>query len=138
MSLALFERVLVPVASEADTEATCDALEPYLDSMDELVLAHVVEQTPGYMDHASPEALEADARRFLDMALARLGGEAFTDVAVRFGPDVTEELIALAEERDATAIVFHPRDKGLLSSLVDSSGTGELARASPIPVVALP
>lgn len=138
MIARLLERVILPVATEDDTQATCNAIEPYLDGIDEIVLAHVVEQTPGYMDHASPEGLEEDARRFMQLALDQLGQEAVTDVVVCFGEDATEEVVALAREREATAILFHPRDKGLLDRLADSTHESELIRASPVPVIALP
>lgn len=138
MTAGLLERVLVPVANESDTEATCDALEPYLDEMDEVFLAHIVEQTAGYMDHAPPDVLEADARGFLELALQRLGEEAVVDVHVRFGEDVVEELVAMAIEQEATAIAFHPRKRGLLSRLVEGTHEGELVRASPVPVLSLP
>lgn len=137
MSEGLLDRVLVPVANQADTEATCAAIEPYLDAVGEILLVHVVEQTPGFMDHGSPEALEEDARRFLSRARDHLGEETVTEVAVRFGADVAEEIADFAEEREVTAVVFHPREKGLLARLVDADEERRLIRASPVPVVAL-
>jgi nucleotide-binding universal stress UspA family protein len=135
MTRDLLARVLVPLANEEDTEATCEAVEPYLDGIGEIVLVHVVEQTPGYMDHASPEILEEDAQAFLDLARQRLGST-FDRAEVRFGPDVAEEIAEAAAEAEVTAIAFTPREKGLLSRFVDGDKEGDLIRASPVPVIA--
>jgi nucleotide-binding universal stress UspA family protein len=137
MTASLLERVLVPVANEEDTEATCAAIEPYLGEIGEIVLVHVVEQTPGYMDHGSPEALAEDAQRFLAMARRELSEDTVVRAEVRYGDDVAAEIADEADEVEATAIVFHPRDKGLLAQLVDGDHEGQLIRAGPVPVIAL-
>jgi nucleotide-binding universal stress UspA family protein len=137
MGCRLLDRVLVPVANQADAEATRRAIEPYLDEIGEIVLVHVVEQTPGYMDHTSPEALREEAEEFLWGARNELGEDVNAEAEIRFGDDVVEELAALAEGADATAIVFHPREKGLLGRFVDGDREGEMIAASPVPVIAL-
>lgn len=138
MRSGLLDRVVVPVANEEDTEATCHAIRPHLEAFAEILLVHVVEQTPGYMDHASPTVLEEDARRFLDHARGELGEDVVADVDIRFGRDAAQEIADFADEREATAIAFHPRQKGLLSRLVDPSHESRLIRVSPVPVVGLP
>jgi nucleotide-binding universal stress UspA family protein len=135
---ALLDRVIVPVANEEDTEATCEAIEPYLDRIGELVFLHVVEHTEGYPDPAPPDTLEEDARRFLGLARDELGADRVDRMEVRFGIDASEEIADAVDEFVATAVVFRPRDKGLLARLIDKGGEAALIRASPVPVVALP
>ena len=43
MNEALFERILVPIASPEDAEATARALRPHLDSDTTLIVTHVTQ-----------------------------------------------------------------------------------------------
>lgn len=139
MSGALLRHLLVPVANADDAEATSAALAPYLGAGTEHVtLLHVVEQTPGFMDHTSPEALEEEARAFLEAARERLGQAATVETAIRFGTDLVEEIADQAREEEATAIAFHPREKGQLTKLLTEDAERRLLRESTLPVVALP
>lgn len=138
MSRRLLERVLVPVANQADTEATCQAIEPYLDQVGEIILLHVVEQTEGFMDQAPPAALEEDARGFLELATDRLDSQTVTRIEVRFGTDVSEEIADEARRVDASAITFRPREKSLLERLLGGTEAPALLKVSPVPVVSLP
>lgn len=134
----LLARIVVPVANEEDTEATCAAIEPHLDEgVDQVIVVHVIEQTPGYMDHTSPEALEEEGREILGVADARLD-EVDVETELRFGTALVEEINAVVAERDATAIVFHPREKGRLTRLLTQDAERDLLRESRVPVVALP
>lgn len=134
----LLARIVVPVANEEDAEATCAAIEPYLrEGIDQVTVVHVIEQTPGYMDHTSPEALEDEGREILAAADARLG-DVDAETELRFGTDLVEEINAVVAERDATAVVFHPRAKGRLTRLLTHDAERDLLRESRVPVVALP
>lgn len=136
MSDALFRRILVPIADREDTEATCDALAGYLDeSVERVTILNVIEQTEGYMDTASPEALQEEAERWFDIARDRLPVAVETEL--RAGPDVVAEILTCANEIGATAIVFRPRPKHKLSDLFSTSVEHRLLTNSPCPVIAL-
>jgi len=140
MTDPLLRRVVVPIANEADTKATCDALRPHLDDSVELVnVLYVIEQTEGYMNAASPEQLKQEARNWFKSAETTLdAGDAF-ESELRAGPDIVAEIVGSATEHDATAIVFKPRQSsGLLSQLFSRDLKNRLLSESPCPVVSLP
>lgn len=138
MTDPLLGRILVPVANEEDTKATCDALVPHLDERVEFVnVLYVVEQTEGYIDTTSPEALTEEANRWFDIAEEKLEAVDEVRTEIRYGTDVVDEIVASATEHDATAIVFRPREKGRLTSLFSSSIEHRLLTESPCPVIAL-
>ncbi|MDR5673580.1 universal stress protein [Halalkaliarchaeum sp. AArc-GB] len=136
----LLRRIIVPIANEEDTKATCEALRPHIDETVELVnVLYVIEQTKGYMDPASPEALKQKAREWFMIAETSLNaGEAF-QTELRAGTDIVDEIVASASDHDATAIVFKPRQSsGLLSHLFSRGLKDELLSESPCPVISLP
>lgn len=139
MTGQLLRRIIVPIANEADTKATCDALLSYLDEMVELVnVLHVIEQTEGYIDPSSPEAIEQEAGEWFDIAESRLeAGDAF-QTELRAGTDVIDQIVASASEHDATAIVFRPRQSGRLSGVFSRDLKDRLLTENPCPVIVLP
>ncbi|GEM_PF-3512452 len=140
MTDTLLRRVIVPVANEADTIATCEELRPHLDHSVELVnLLYVIEQTEGYMDPTSPDQLREEARSWFRMAESMLDvGPAF-ETELRAGTSIVAEIVASATDHDATAIVFRPQQSsGLLSQLFTRDLKDRLLTESPCPVIALP
>ncbi|MCL9815205.1 universal stress protein [Natranaeroarchaeum aerophilus] len=140
MTDPLLRRVIVPIANKEDTKATCAALRPHLDDSVDLVnVLYVIEQTEGYMDPASPEALKQEAGNWFESAETTLDtGDAF-ETELRAGSDIVAEIVASATEHDATAIVFKPRQSsGLLSQLFSRDLKDKLLSESPCPVVSLP
>ncbi len=138
MTDSLLGRIIVPIANETDTTATCEALLPHLDETVELVnLLYVIEQRKGYIDATSPEALKQEAQRWFTIAGGYLGSFDGFQTELRAGPDIVDEITASAVEHDATAIVFRPTEKSGLSRLLSSDVRSRLPTESPCPVIAL-
>ncbi len=140
MGTGLLNRIIVPIANADDTKATCDALRPHLDDSVELVnILYVIEQTEGYMDPTSPEALKQEARNWFKSAETTLDAADTFETELRAGTDIVAEIVASAIEHDATAIVFKPRQSsGLLSRLFSRNLKDRLISESPCPVISLP
>lgn len=139
MTESLLHRTIIPIANEEDTRATCEALLPHLDDTVEMVnLLYVIEQTEGYMDTTTPEALEQEAHEWFKIAEGILGTVDGFQTELRAGTDVVDEIVVSAVEHDATAIVFKPREKGQLSRLLSRGVKERLLTESPCPVVTLP
>lgn len=136
----LFDRLLLPIASEEDVDATCTAFHPYVDANDtRLTVVHVIEKTPGYPDKAPLGARREQARRVF-----RLVHQRFADVArlpstdVRYGSNVVEEILVAADGVDATAIGFVPRARRRLTRMLAGDVAYRLVTTSRRPVVVLP
>jgi len=140
MTDPLLRRIVVPIANEADAKMTSNALRPHLGEDTEAVtVLYVIEQTDGYMDAISPEALKQASQSWFQILKEELNvGEAF-ETELRAGTDIVDEIVASAIEHDATAVVFKPRDPaGLFGRLVSQNVSEKLARECPCPVVSLP
>jgi nucleotide-binding universal stress UspA family protein len=136
---ALFDRVLVPVASPEDAAATAAALEPYAGEVGRVVAVHVVEKAGGAPDKLSVEAAEEYGEETLDEFEERLEAAGVAVETRRvFGTNVIETILETAHEEGATAVVFTPRDEGLLLGLLTGDRDSKLIHRSDLPVVALP
>lgn len=136
----LFQRVIVPVASEDDAEATAAAVAPYVVSADGTVVAvHVIEKAGGAPDKASVEQRKLEADEIFDVVA---DGLADVDVELEteylYGTDVAETIVDAAHDLDASAIVFTPRGGGRWVKLLTGDVTTELITDSDLPVVVLP
>ena len=140
MAKALLRRPLVPVASEADAEATAEAAVPYFDGVAENVtVVNVIEKAGGAPDKASVEQREAYAERVFGVIVPSL--EAFdfeVETRIAFGTDVADAIIDAGRQMDATAIVFVPRGSGILPRVLSGDVEHALTTRSDRPVVALP
>lgn len=136
----LFDRLLLPIADEADAENTCTAIRPHVDARGgQLVFVHVVEKTPGYPDKVPLDAARdrADAIfRVVRSRLADAGSRVSTEV--RYGPNVVEEIYAAAAAVDATAIVITPRPARRWTRVLTGDVAYRLVTTSRHPVVVFP
>lgn len=140
MTASLFERVVVPVASEADATATTAALAPHVDAVSGSVVAvHVIEKAGGAPDKALVEQRELAADAMFEVV-----ADGLRDVDVEleteylYGTDVAEAIIDAAHDVDATAIIFTPRGGGRWLKLLTGDVTTALVSQSDLPVVVLP
>ena len=137
MSTPDFTHLLVPVANMDDAERTCDALDEYLDSgVQTITIVHVIEQTEGYMDTASPEALEQEAEKIFGYVENYFEDGPEIQRELRYGTDAIEEIVAAADDLGVSAIGFSPRPKGRLQQLLTDNTSYRLITESPQPVVA--
>lgn len=136
----LFERIIVPVASEDDAEATIEALTPHVEAAGgTVIVVNVIEKAGGAPDKASVEQRELLAEEIFETA-----GDALADVDVDveteilYGTDIAETVIDAAHEMDVNAIVFTPRGGNRWLKLLTGDVTTELVNKSDLPVIVLP
>jgi nucleotide-binding universal stress UspA family protein len=137
---ALLSRPLVPVASEDDAVETCRVAFPRIAAAGgRPVVVHVIEKAGGAPDKASVEQREAAAEAAFDAVrdcAADAGIE--VDTEIRYGTDVAETILDAADEVDASAVVFHPREGSWLLDLLTGNVRDRLIERSDRPVIALP
>ena len=132
----LFERVLLPVASRDDARSTARALRPHVG--DQVVAVHVVEKAGGAVDKASVEQREEEAEHIFEIVHEELDETASVDTRVDYGTDVAETIFAAADEEDATAIAFTPRDGSRWIRLLTGDVALDLVTETDRPVIVLP
>lgn len=138
MTNSLFERLVIPIASETDAAATAHALVDYLDGETTDVLAvNVVEKADGALDKASVDQRELDAAEAFEAFSSALGVED-VETEIRYGADVAAAIVEAANEHDATAIAFTPRGGGRWVKLLTGDVADALVEESDVPVVVLP
>lgn len=139
MSSTLLQRVVLPVASDDDAEATARAVEPYIEADTTLSVVHVVEKGGGAPDKASVTQREEYAEEALAIVSDHFREHA-VDVSteILYGEDVVEAVVEHAKSIDATAIAFLPREAGLLTRLLSGQTTVSMVTDTDIPVLVLP
>ncbi|WP_410766822.1 universal stress protein [Haloferax sp. DFSO60] len=136
----LFERPLLPLANEADATATCRAAFPRIVAQEgQATVVHVIEKAGGAPDKAGVEQREELANDVFDI-VGRIADEFDLDVdtELRFATDVSEAIMGVADEIDATAIVFSPREGRGWWDLFSGETRKHLVRNDEWPVVILP
>lgn len=132
-----FTHLLVPIASVDDAKRTCDALDEYFGSdIQTVTIVYVIEQTEGYIDPASPEALKQEAEKVFSYVEDYFEDGPEIQRELRYGTDAIEEIIAAADELDVAAIGFAPRPKNRLQQLLTENTSYRLVTESHHPVVA--
>ncbi|WP_227379857.1 universal stress protein [Haladaptatus halobius] len=141
MPETLFQKILVPVASESDAETTCQALLPYLDrDTSEAKIVHVIEKADGAPDKASPEQLQEEAEKMFDRAIEQFTNADFTnfETEVRYGTNVADAIVDAGREYGASAIVFTPRGGKRWTRLLTGDVANSLLTNTDRPVITLP
>ncbi len=139
MSSTLLQRIVLPVASEADAKATARAAAPYIEPDTAVSVVHVVEKAGGAPDKASVEQREQYGEEITAIVADRLGDRAGSvSTEILYGEDVVDAIVAHAEAIDATAVAFLPRDSGLLSRLLSGQNTVSMVTDTDLPVIVLP
>ncbi|WP_435154934.1 universal stress protein [Haladaptatus sp. DFWS20] len=138
--MSLFDRVVLPVASEKDAKATCDAaLERIESAGGQVVAVHVIEKGGGVVDKASVEQREERADDIFEIVRNRcdaLGVPVETEIV--YGTDIAESIFDVADEVDATAIAFTPRGGSRWVKLLTGDVMLSLITETNRPVVVLP
>lgn len=135
--MALFERLVVPIADEEDAVATARALSPYLDDIQRITVAHVVEKGGGVVDKAPMEKRLADGASFVADFESQLGEAVAVETRIEFGTNVAATIAEIALDADATAIVFCPRGGSRLERLLTGDTAARLMADSELPVVSI-
>ncbi|NUB92370.1 universal stress protein [Haloterrigena sp. SYSU A558-1] len=135
MTDSITTHTVVPIATEDDARATCDALEDAVEEIETLTVVHVIEKTEGYPDKAPFEARREQAERIFSIVEERFPDGPAIRRELRYGTDVVDEVVAAAADVDATAIGFRPRPGGRLRRLLSGSDSYRLITESERPVV---
>lgn len=135
--MALFDRIVVPVADADDVATTVTALSPYLSEIQHITVVHVIEKGGGVADKAPMEKRTADAATFFSTFESHLDETVAVETRIEFGTTVAETIIATALDTDATAIVFCPRGGNRLVRFLSGDTAARLVSGSGVPVVSL-
>lgn len=122
------QHVLVPVADHVDARTTARVIEPY--EFERITVLYVVEKGEGVPDKTPVEQSERVAAGAFD-AFRETFPDAETEIT--YDRDVVEGIIEVADEIDASAIVFRPRaarescsgSRVTLLHVADSADEGE-------------
>jgi len=139
MTESFFKRVVVPVASPDDAEATAATLVPYVEGTDSTVIAvHVIEKAGGAPDKASVEQREQWAH---EIFAAISDGFSDTGIALEtkilYGTDIATTVIDAAHELDASAIAFIPRGGSRWRKLLTGDVAHNLVNNTHVPILVL-
>lgn len=137
MTRSLFDRIVVPVASESDAVDTARALAPYTDDIGHLTVVHVIEKAGGAPDKAGVEQREGAASKTFD-AFAETLSAVEAETRTVFHTDVVDGILQAAAETDASAVAFTPRTGGRIVRFLSGDVTLSLVTEAPLPVVSLP
>ena len=130
---ALLAHVVVPVAHEKDAMATATALAPYQPG--HVTALHVVEKGGGVPDKTPVEQskeLAEDAYAAVKTVFPD------SDTHTAYGRDIVGKIFDAADELDATAIAYQPRDGNRLTEFLSGDLSLKLVRNADRPVIALP
>lgn len=134
-----FDTVAVPVASESDAVATCDALRPYLSAGTDVIVIHVIEKAGGGIDPAPVEQRKRRADRIFDWCSRELVDSAGTvETMVHFHTDVVEGILEATRDRHADVIAFTPRGANRFLKFISGDTAYKLVHRADCPVLVVP
>ncbi|SDY35659.1 universal stress protein [Halobellus clavatus] len=129
----ILAHVLLPVAHEADAEATAAALEPYGPA--HVTALHVVEKGGGVPDKTPVEQSEELAAESY-AAVRSVFPDA--DDHTAYGRDVAAKIFEAADEVGASAIAYRSRGGNRLMQYLSGDISLKLVTRADRPVIALP
>lgn len=135
---ALFERVLIPIASEDDARLARETILPYLaGSGGVATIVHVIKYTQGGVDPSPVSMQEEDAERLFEI-VNRDHPDLVVETKKAYGTDIAAAIFDVAEGVDASAIVFAPQTKSRLIRLLTGDTALSLISNPDVPVLAIP
>lgn len=132
MTTQFTRHVLVPVAEQEDARSTAQTLEPY--EFDRITVLHVVEKGEGVPDKTPVEQSEQVAAAAFD-AFRETFPDAETEITYR--RDVVEGITEVADEVDASAIVFRPRGGARIVQWLSGDRSLRLITEADRPVISI-
>jgi nucleotide-binding universal stress UspA family protein len=121
------------VADEEDAVASARALEPY--APERVTVLHVVEKGEGVPDKTPVEQSEEIAQQAFEAVRQRFPD---ADDRTAYSRDVVDAILEIADDVDASAITFRPRESGRLARFLSGSRTTKIVTEADRPVVVLP
>lgn len=136
--MGLFQHLVVPIATEEDTHATCAALQPYLDDIERVTAVHVIEKAGGAPDKAPLEKRREDASDFLAIVDSTLSEAVAVDTRTMFATDIVSALFTATADAGADAIAFRARGGSRIMRMLTGEITTNLVTDPEVPVISLP
>jgi nucleotide-binding universal stress UspA family protein len=134
----LFERVLIPIASEDDARMARETILPYLaDCGGVATVVHVVKYTEGGVDPSPVSMQEEDAQRLFEI-VGEVDDDLVVETRTAYGTDIVEAIFEVADEIDASAVVFSPQKRNRLVRLLTGDTALSLVTDPDVPVLAIP
>lgn len=135
---ALFEQVLIPIASEDDARTARDMILPYLSRNGGVaIVAHVIKYKEGGIDPSPVSLQEEDAERLFEI-VDQNDTELVVDTKKAYGTDIAAAIFAVADEVDASAIVFAPAETSRIIRLLTGDIALSLVTNPDVPVLSIP
>lgn len=133
MTTQFTRHALVPVAEREDAQATAQTLEPY--EFGRITVLHVVEKGEGVADKTPVEQSEQVAADAFEVFR-----ETFPDAetALTYRRDIVDGIIEVADDIDASAIVFRPRGGSRIVQWLSGDRSLRLITEADRPVIAVP
>ncbi|MFP8953539.1 universal stress protein [Natrialbaceae archaeon A-arb3/5] len=139
MTLTFDGTVLVPVADPDDGERTTAALVPHLASTSTVIVVNVIEKAGGGIDKAPMEQREEYADEIFERAGRPLADSPATvESDTLYGTDIVETIFNEANDQNADAVAFAPREGNRLAELLTGDVARRMVKEASVPVVALP
>lgn len=132
------QHVVIPVATEADAEATCRALEPHLADLERVSAVHVIEKNVGAPDKAPMAMRQEEGADIMATVDRELGDRVAIDTEVWFGSDVVDALFEATVELGGEAIAFRARGGSRVVRLLAGDTASRLVTDPPVPAISLP
>jgi nucleotide-binding universal stress UspA family protein len=133
MTTHITQHVIVPVANQKDARTTAQMLEPY--EFERVTVLHVVEKGEGVPDKIPVEQSEEVAAK--SFATFR---ETFPDAQteITYRRDVIKGILEVADDIDASAIVFSPRGGTRFFKWLAGDRSLRLITEADRPVISIP
>lgn len=129
----ILSHVLLPVANKQDALSTAKALEPYQPA--KVTVLHVVEKGEGVPDKTPVEQSHEIAEESFEAARTVFPD---ADDHVTYARDIVGAIFEVAEDVDASAIVFQSRTDNRLIRFLSGDLTLKLITEADRPVIELP
>ena len=133
MTTQITQHVLVPIADQEDARTTAQTIEPY--EFERITVLHVVEKGEGVPDKTPVE----QSKQIAAEAFAAFR-ETFPDAEkeITYRRDVVKGIVEVADEIDATAIVFRPRGRARILQWLAGDRSLRLLMEADRPVISVP